>query len=343
MEERRKMRELKILAVLVLFTGAMYWGIEPYAHSVFHPAVKPADFTFADLYEDAKSTTEVEAKRAETKALISKASAAAGKEHFMANCAACHTLHSDGIEMMDSASLIDANGLLPPDLSNATALYDEVFLMEFIKNPGKAGFTASHTMHQKEILADAKIEGGDSEKLNVSYQKALTGFNNKIAESFTKMPAYEWLGDQGIAEIIAYLRTQAKSIDQLTDKEVTINACTRCHSVMYDKVAVDGDLKNITAYLGATPPDLSTMINSKGAGYLHTFINDPQKHLLGTGMPRVGLTEAAQAKVVTYLEKVGDPKKEERNNLGMWFIIYFVIISILAYAWKKNEFEEIGK
>lgn len=329
------MKELKILAVLVFFTGLMYFGIEPYAHSIFHPEVKPADYTFADLAD--KESRENAIK------LISSADAKAGKEAFESNCAACHSVKSDGIAMMDEAGFISANGLLPPDLSNATALYDEVFLMEFIKNPSKAGFTASHTMHQKDILAESKAAGGDSEKLNVSYQKAVDGFDAKIAESFTKMPGYEWLGDEAIAGIIAYLRTQAKPIGEISDKEVTINACARCHSVKYSGIEVDGDLKDITKYLGATPPDLSTMISSKKADYLHTFINDPQKHLLGTGMPRVGLNEAAQAKVVAYLDQVGDPKKDERNTLGVWFIIYFIIISVLAYAWKKNEFEEIGK
>lgn len=337
------MKELKILAVLVFFTGVMYYGVVPYADKVFHPAVKPVDYTFADLYDDADSQTAVESKRAEINDLISKADAVAGKANFEANCASCHTVKSDNIALMDDATLISTYELLPPDLSNATSIYDEAFLMEFIKNPGKAAFTASHTMHQKEILADAKAAGGDSEKLNVSYQKAVDGFNNKIAETFTKMPGYEWLGDEAIAEILAYLRTQAKPIAELSDKEVTINACSRCHTIEYVKIPVDGDLNAITKYLGATPPDLSAMIGSKGESYLHTFINDPQKHLLGTGMPRVGLNEAAQAKVVAYIDQVGDPKKEERNTLGVWFLAYFVIIAILAYAWKKNEFEEIGK
>lgn len=337
------MKELKILAVLVFFTGVMYWGIEPYAHHVFHPEVKPADYSFSDLHPNAASANEVANERARINQMIASGDADAGRMAVETNCAACHTVKAAGIAMMDDAMLISANGLLPPDLSNAATLYDEVFLMEFIKNPANAAFITSHTLHQKEHLAEAKAAGGDSEKLNNSFLKGVEGFNTKVQSTFTKMPGYEWLGEQEIANILAFLRTTAKPVSEISGKEITINACARCHSVDYDKVPVQGDLENITNYLGATPPDLSTMILSKKAPYLHTFINDPQKHLLGTGMPRVGLTEAAQVKVVDYLDKVGDPKKEERNSLGLWFVLYFIVLAVLAYAWKHNEFKEIGK
>ena len=337
------MKELKILAVLVFFTGIMYWGIEPYAHHVFHPAVKPADFTFSDLHPAAESETAVAGERERVLKMIESGDAEAGRLAVETNCAACHTINAAGIAMMDNQMLIDANGLLPPDLSNATSLYDEVFLMEFIKNPANAAFVTTHALHQKEKMVSAMEAGGNGEALRHSMQRAIDGFNAKVQGSFTKMPGYEWLGEQEIANILAFLRTTAKPIDQISGKEVTVNACARCHSISYDKVDVQGDLENIAAYLGATPPDLSVMIISHKAGYLNTFVNDPQKHLLGTGMPRVGLTEAAQEKVVSYLDKVGDPKKDERNSLGIWFVIYFAILAILAYAWKHNEFEEIGK
>ncbi len=55
------------------------------------------------------------------------------------------------------------------------------------------------------------------------------------------------------------------------------------------------------------------MIRSRGEQYLHDFINNTQKLLPGTAMPRVGLTEAAQAKVVSYIDQVGDSKKKKEN------------------------------
>lgn len=55
------------------------------------------------------------------------------------------------------------------------------------------------------------------------------------------------------------------------------------------------------------------IIESRGEQYLHDFINNTQKLLPGTAMPRVGLTEDAQVKVVSYLEKVGDSKKKKEK------------------------------
>ncbi|MFY9108560.1 cytochrome c1, partial [Aliarcobacter butzleri] len=41
------MRELKILAVVIVLTLITYWGVEPFAHSQMHPHVSPANFNFA--------------------------------------------------------------------------------------------------------------------------------------------------------------------------------------------------------------------------------------------------------------------------------------------------------
>ena len=37
------MREFKALAIIIAVVGVIYWGVEPLAHSVFHPAKAPAD------------------------------------------------------------------------------------------------------------------------------------------------------------------------------------------------------------------------------------------------------------------------------------------------------------
>ena len=337
------MRELKILIVLVFFTGVMYWGIEPYAHHVFNPAVKEADYTFRDLQPTANSDATVAQERLRIVQGIDAGDIDAGRTAVETNCAACHTIHSAEIAFMDEAGQILANGLLPTDLSNASAIYDEVFLAHFITNPPNAAFMSNHTIYQKDILAEAKAQGGDNEHLNSIYLKSVNGFNDKMQSSYIKMPGYEWLGEAEIANILAFLRTQAKPIDQLTNKEVAIGACARCHSIDYDKVPLAADPAALESYLGALPPDLSMMVKSKGDAYLHTFINDPQKHLLGTAMPRVGLNKEAQEKVIAYLDEVGDPVKAERNGLGLYFVAYFLILSLLAYLWKHNEFKEIGK
>lgn len=98
-------------------------------------------------------------------------------------------------------------------------------------------------------------------------------------------------------------------------------------------LSAKADLMN---YLGSNPPDLSMMIRSRGDEYLNNFINNTQKLLPGTAMPRVGLNEEAQKSIVAYIEKVGDSKKEERESLGLYIMGFFVILSIFAILWKRK-------
>ncbi len=334
------MREIKIVLVLVFFTLLTYYGIEPYAHHIMHPHTAEADYKFSDLNAD---TTGVDA--ATVNSMIASGDAAKGKEQVMSNCTACHSVKADDMAMMSDADLIAANGLLPPDLSNAGSLYDDVFLFNFIKDPATTAFNTTYEMHKKEELAHAKMSAATKdaqEALVRAHQKAVEGFKSKKMETFSKMPSFSWLGDEEIANIVAYFNSIATPVEKLTDKEVAINACGRCHSIDYDKVKVNANIDTLKPYLGSTPPDLSQMIKSKGDEYLHRFINDPQKLLLGTGMPRVGLTKEAEAKVVEYLDRVGDPKKEQRDGLGKYFILFALVLAFFAYGWKKNEFADAG-
>jgi len=165
----------------------------------------------------------------------------------------------------------------------------------------------------------------------------------KDPQKTTKSPKFGMpalgLSDSDIADVLAYLDSiAAKNLDE---KQVVQEACVRCHSVKYDGIAKTTTDARIKEYLGSVPPDLSQVIKSRGEHYLHGFINDPQKLLPGTAMPRVGLTKESEEKVVAYLEKIGDPKKEERNALGFWVLIYAGILTVLAYAWKVKQFKEI--
>ncbi len=330
------MRDIKILIVLIFFTGLTYYGIEPYAHHIMHPPVEEADYSFKDLGDD----------RSQVESMIASADVATGEQQVLSNCTACHSIKSQGQQMMSDADLIAANGLLPPDLSNAGSLYDEYFLFKFLMDPAGAAFNSTYEMHKKEQLATEKAEASSEDEKRAlvnAHQKAVEGFKNKKAASFIKMPGYGWLGEEEVANIVAYFQSIAKPVEELSGKEITINACARCHSVDYDKVALQADAETLAPYLGSFPPDLSQMIRSKGNSYLHTFINDPQKHLLGTGMPRVGLTKEAEAKVVNYIEKVGDPNIEARSAIGQYFVLFFLIFTFFALGWKKNEFKEVGK
>ena len=156
------MKELKAFLIVVIVTGAIYWGVEPYAHSVLHPHVEPANFDFAK--EDVNlAKTNVEkaelalktAKESGDKAVIegatktleaakvsleeystfwadinsielSKGDPTSGESLVVAaGCTACHSIKSAGFEpAMDDKSASEAYGVAPPDLSNIGYIYE---------------------------------------------------------------------------------------------------------------------------------------------------------------------------------------------------------------------------
>jgi ubiquinol--cytochrome c reductase, cytochrome c1 subunit len=77
-------------------------------------------------------------------------------------------------------------------------------------------------------------------------------------------------------------------------------------------------------------------IRSRSKEFLHNFLNDTQKMLPGTAMPRVGLNQESEAKVIEYMENIGDSKKAERESLSIYIMIYFVILAVFAGLWKRK-------
>lgn len=289
------MRELKILAVVVFFTGALYWGVEPFAHSKLHPHVPAPEYTFSDV--DGLNGATGDATK--------------GAELVAANCTACHSIEKAGFPaVMDDASAAASYGVVPPDLSTAGHLYDANFLAAFIKDPIKA----TKTEHK---YVDGKVH---------------------------PMPGYGWMQPNEIADMVAYLQSIAPKT--MSNKEVFVDACQRCHSIKYGdfyggSMAAKTPDENIKTYMGVVPPDLSQYIRSRGKGYLHEFINDPQKHLEGTAMPRVGLTKASEDQVIAYMEEVGDSSKPQRESLAGPFLGYLVIFAIFAWLWKAKIWREV--
>ena len=303
------MRELKILAIIVVLVGITYWGIEPYAHSKMHPHHEPATFAYADL-----------------PALNVQGDAKKGATAIMNNgCTGCHSIKSQNIPApMDPVSASASYGVNPPDLSNIAAVVDHKFLANVIQDPVKA-FKLTHKFNDKKPFPMPNFFGSK----------------------------------QDLADIVAYLVSIAPK--EVTPKEAFEVACGRCHNMRYDNWTVIGEKpkfkneiekaqfelklaqyeENLKKYLGTTPPDLSMFIRSRGEEYIRDFVEDPQKILHGTAMPRVGLTKEATEKVVAYLEKVGDRKKDKRNALGPWVLLYFVIFSILAYLWKQKIWKDL--
>lgn len=288
------MRELKIFIIIVVFTLATYWGVEPFAHTQMHPHVEPADFTFKDVNGTG-----------------AKGNAEAGAALVSANCISCHSIEKAGFPpVMDNASAAASYGVVPPDLSTAGALYDAKFLEAFIKNPA----VATKTTHK---YVDGKVH---------------------------PMPSFDWMPPQDVADMVAYLQSIAPK--EISNKEAFKDACQRCHAIKYGDMtggtmAAFTPAENIKSYMGKMPPDLSQYIKSRGEHYLETFINNPQKHLEGTAMPRVGLKLEAQEKVIAYMSEVGDRKAAERNGLGPIFLGYLVVFAVFAWLWKAKIWREV--
>jgi len=283
------MREIKILAIVLFFTAVTYWGVEPYAHSQMHPHVAPADFSFKDL-EPLHVNGNVEN----------------GQVLVEANCIACHSIKSLGLEApMSVEDAASAYGVVPPDLSHAGVIYDKNYLAGFLKDPVGA-----------------------------------TQLSHKFGEAKPyAMPSYSFLSEQEIADIVAYLKNSVAT--KASDKTVFEEACGRCHSMKYDTLKAQTPNAFIKSYLGAEAPDVSMMIRSKKAEYLSTFINEPLKMVEGIAMPRVGLTEASQDQVINYMESVGDRKKAEREGLGLKLIGFMAIFTLIAYLWKVQIWKEV--
>ncbi|HED7968787.1 TPA: cytochrome c1 [Campylobacter coli] len=373
------MRELKIFLVVVVFTALVYWGVEPYAHSVMKPHVAPANFDYAAedtayakgiiaekeiALEDAKKSND--AKRIESaqkdldkakenlakveelwadvaKIDFTKGNAAKGKEFFNNNCFACHGVKEDDI----AANITDSSlGVIPPDLSSAGVIFDEKFLAALIMNPALA-LKVDHKFGDAFIMTAYNSEvSGDSEELVnaniadvIAYLKEV-GLKFEAKENATIKQEAE-LKYSKIEDANEKSALVEKEIAFAKDKSTFIEACGRCHDIKYDNFFTPSNHNDLANYLGSVPPDLSMMIRSRGEQYLHDFINNTQKLLPGTAMPRVGLTEDAQVKVVSYLEKVGDSKKEERESTGIYIMILFVILSIFAIGWKRSVWSKL--
>ncbi|MFW3328502.1 c-type cytochrome, partial [Aliarcobacter butzleri] len=257
------MRELKILAVVIVLTLITYWGVEPFAHSQMHPHVSPANFNFAAAdKESAKegiekaekalaeaekagvekaihsAKTDLEAKKTFEKeindfwasneeSIKATGDVANGETLVTTNCTACHSIESKGFpQIMDNASAGAAYGVTPPDLGTAGKLYTKEYLVAFVKNPA----LASKTSHK---FVDGKVH---------------------------PMPGYDWMPAQDVADIVAYLQSIAPK--EMTNKEVFHDACQRCHDIKYadmkgktmSSFTAHSDIK---AYMGKLPPDLS--------------------------------------------------------------------------------------
>jgi len=309
------MKELFILAVVTFFSLLTYWLVEPFAHSQMHAHIDSEQFAYADL-----------------PSLTKEGDATRGADTFMAGgCIGCHNVKALGMETgMSAKDSAAAYGVNPPDLSNAGAIYDARFLAAAINNP-------AHATMVEHKFSDTRPH---------------------------PMPNFYGAGgdiEQETADIVAYLQSIAVKPEEVTPTMAFENACGRCHAVRYtnwtqmgekpafkykkDELRYDADVleyqDSVKAYMGKLPPDLSMYIRSRNEHYLSTFIENPQHLLKGTAMPRTGVTAESAEKVIDYLKMAGDPKAEERNEVGKSVMIFLVIFAIFAYLWKRQVWRDL--
>lgn len=313
-----KNKEPLILAVVVFFSLVTYYLVEPYAHHVLHKHVESEGFEYADL-----------------KALEKTGDAARGAELVMGAgaCLGCHAINVAGMPApMDAVSSASAFGVNPPDLSNAGVLYDAKFLSNIIKNPA----------HALKVEHKYTPKSGKMHPMTQFY-----GAGGDI--------------DQEVADMVAYLQSIALKVEDVTPSIAYENTCGRCHAVNYEEWTQIGtkpkfkykkdslafDIKvleyedSLRAYMGKLPPDLSMYIRSRGEQYISTFIENPQNHLAGTAMPRVGVTADSAEKVIEYLKDAGDTKRHEREEIGKNVMIYIVIFALFAFLWKRQVWKDL--
>ncbi len=336
------MRELKILAVVVVFTLITYYLVEPFAHSQMHKHVEFNNFNYngkSDIEEvehkievakeHKEDTAELEKKLEEKKKFWSevdkiaqmKGDAAAG-EGVYAMCQGCHF---DGATNM--------GGVTPPSLEHAGALYDKKYLVALIKNPAMA------------MNVDHKFKDPAMHPMGSIMSMVTT--------------------DQDIANVVAYLKE--KKAGKVTPEVAYVEACGRCHADRYMKWTQVGfvpktkeniktgqdiealkfkqkvaeEQNALADYLGKLPPDLSIIIRARSEDFLKTFVEDPQTQLPGTAMPRTGLNKEAYEKVEEFLAESGDAKRDERAELGPKVLIYLVIFALFAYLWKREVWRDL--
>ncbi len=313
------MRGFISLIIIIIFTSVTYYFIGPVAHSIEGGAkVTDSHFSYADI-----PALKLQGNVAKGKALVMGAGA----------CVGCHSIEVAGIKPSMSPDVAaKAYGVMPPDLSNAGIIYSPKFLAAYIADP-------------------------------VHAMKLGSKFNAQTGKTFP-MPAFAGAGgnkQQEIADMVAYLKSIAISKNKLTPKLAFEDSCGRCHAVRYEKWTQIGstpkfknkkqklafELKvadyqdSLHKYLGSLPPDLSTIVESKTDHFINTFVQNPQNHIKGTAMPRVGITADTAKKVMAYLEKSGNPTQAERESLGKDIMIYLVIMAIFAFLWKQTVWKDL--
>ena len=311
-----KNKEPLILAVVVVFSLAVYYLVEPFAHSVMHKHVESEGYAYADL-----------------PALTKTGDVARGKELVMGAgaCVGCHAIKAAGIPAAMEPQMAAASyGVNPPDLSNMAAILDHKFLAALIKNPAHA------------LNVEHKF---DASKGQMHPMVPFYGAGGDIDQEVADMIAYlQSIAVKELTPEIAFEnacgRCHAVHYEKWTQIGTKPAFKHKKDSLAFDIKVLEYE-DSIKNYMGKLPPDLSMYIRSRGEHYIKTFIEDPQNYLKGTAMPRVGVTAESAEKVIEYLEDAGDAKRHKRAEVGKNVMIFLVIFAIFAILWKKQVWKEL--
>jgi ubiquinol-cytochrome c reductase cytochrome c1 subunit len=319
-------RELKIFAIVAIFTIALYIGVEPYAHGQMHKHVEGNGLVYdgkADIAD--ASEAKQEAKKAfwgEVKEIASLQGDATAGEAVFATCMGCH---------MEGAG--NMGGVIPPVLDHAGSIYDKNYLIALIKDPAMAMNTdhkfADTMMHPmgpiKSMVTDKQQIADVVEFLKTKKNGTVTA-REAYVESCGRCHANrydKWTQVGFVPKTKSNIKT-GQDIDAIKFAQ---------------KVAEQQGA--IADYMGKLPPDLSMIARARGHHFLETFIENPQSQLHGTAMPRVGLSENGMHKVMEYLNFTGDPSAPARAAAGPWVLAFFVFFTILAYLWKSSLWRDL--
>ncbi|MCW8895551.1 MAG: c-type cytochrome [Sulfurimonas sp.] len=315
-----KNKEPIILAVVVFFSLATYYLVEPFAHHVLHKKVieaKNEGFAYNDL-----------------PAITKTGNAASGKDLVVnGGCTGCHSIEVAGMPApMDAVTAAGAYGVNPPDLSNAGAIYDAKFLADLIKNP-------AHALKVEHKFDAAK---GEMHPM-VSYYGMGGDIDQEVADMVAYMQSIA-VKPEDVTPAMAYEDACGRCHSVEYEKWTQIGEKPK---FKHEKDSLAFDIKvieyqeSLIKYMGKLPPDLSMYIRSRGDDFLSKLIENPQNILEGTAMPRVGVTADAAEKIIEHMKDAGDTKRHEREEIGRNVMIYIIIFAIFAFLWKKQVWRDL--
>ena len=179
------------------------------------------------------------------------------------------------------------------------------------------------------------------------------------------------------AQAMRYNRLRDIGLTEQQIKEGYIPTDSKVGELM--KVAMDK--KDAKEWFGATPPDLSVIARSRGTDWLYTFLRGYYRDesrpsgwnniaFASVGMPHVfyGLQgeqvlaheggnsklvldkpgklkpaeyDAMVADLVNYLDFMGEPAKLKRQTLGIYVLLFLLVLLVVSYKLKEEYWKDI--